>query len=295
MDFAWVIEHGTAPFYWTGNGFSPANGDAVRFARKVDAERALCALKTDDVRAECRVIEHGWHTDPSPARRCEACNLPVDEGRFLCDLCKVGFDKTVWAALCRGKHDLLIEPLRVVARSHGYALAVHGSLARDIDVVAVPWTAEAVEAEALVAALAAEVERVNGHVYFRDRDKNPTEKPHGRRAWAIHLGGGPYIDLSVMPLQGEVIRFDRDEVAYRFGASSHSATSGEGEKREAEPARLHRQETVPYSPGRPDAPGSAAGAVSGERPMDEQPWNAGKHPLLHTPTPGCPETPGGSR
>lgn len=215
-------------------------------------------------------------------RRCEACNLPVDEGRFLCDLCKVGFDKTVWAALCRAKHEQLIEPLRAVARAHGYALAVHGSLARDIDVVAIPWTAEAVEAEALVAALAAEVERVNGHVYFRGRDPNPTEKPHGRRAWSIHLGGGPYIDLSVMP------RLDVLTEVHEAPARGEEAVAVPG-------GLLHRQETVPYSPGRPDAPGSAAGAVSGERPMDEQPWNAGKHPLLHTPTPGCPETPGGPR
>jgi hypothetical protein len=42
------------------------------------------------------------------------------------------------------KYELLIEPLRAVARSLGYALTVHGSLVRDIDLVAVPWTSDAV-------------------------------------------------------------------------------------------------------------------------------------------------------
>jgi len=34
----------------------------------------------------------------------------------------------------------LIEPLKEVARSHGYALAVHGSMTRDFDLIAVPWS-----------------------------------------------------------------------------------------------------------------------------------------------------------
>jgi len=236
MDYAWVIEYGSAPFYWTGNGFSAAHGDAVRFAREVDARRALNALKTDEVRAACRVLEHGWAVEPTPQRRCEACNLPVDEGRFLCNLCTVGFDKTVWAVLCRGKHEELIEPLRVVARGQGYALAVHGSLARDIDVVAIPWTEEAVDAPALVAAIVAEVERVNGHAYMRDRDANPTEKPHGRRAWSIHLGGGPYIDLSVMPRAATTLKL----------VDLHALRPGD--QVEAIAQHLHRQETVPWNP-----------------------------------------------
>jgi hypothetical protein len=37
------------------------------------------------------------------------------------------------------KYELLIGPLREVARSKGYVLAVHGTLIRDIDLVACPW------------------------------------------------------------------------------------------------------------------------------------------------------------
>lgn len=40
-----------------------------------------------------------------------------------------------------------------VAREHGYALAVHGSLARDLDLIACPWTDDAAPAEYLVETL----------------------------------------------------------------------------------------------------------------------------------------------
>jgi hypothetical protein len=92
------------------------------------------------------------------------------------------------------------------AKAKGYALAVHGSLTRDLDLVAIPWVDEAAPALEVAQAI---VEASGGFV--RDRsDKqghpatwpganDPTQKPHGRLAWSIHLGGGPYIDLSVMP------------------------------------------------------------------------------------------------
>jgi hypothetical protein len=102
--------------------------------------------------------------------------------------------------LAKQHYERLIEPLRLVARQHGYALAVHGSLSRDIDLVAVPWTEEAVSGFGLMTALLAEVRRRNegtATVY----PEMPSEKPHGRLAWSIHLGGGPYLDISILPRQ----------------------------------------------------------------------------------------------
>jgi len=49
---------------------------------------------------------------------------------------------------------VLYQRLVRVARDHGYALAMHGSLLADFDLVAVPWTWEAVSGEALIKALA---------------------------------------------------------------------------------------------------------------------------------------------
>lgn len=102
-------------------------------------------------------------------------------------------------AKCARRYPNALFMAREAARVLGYALTVHGSMTRDLDVVAVPWTADAADPEALVKAIEYAVEGytsqrcdVQGLVY-------PIVKPHGRLCWVIHLGGGPYIDLSVMP------------------------------------------------------------------------------------------------
>jgi len=80
------------------------------------------------------------------------------------------------------------------ARTLGYALTLHGSMQRDLDVVAIPWVDEAVDADALVKALA---DKHGLHV----TSNSPSSKPHGRRAWSLMIGGHFYVDLSVVPLQ----------------------------------------------------------------------------------------------
>lgn len=81
----------------------------------------------------------------------------------------------------------MLEP----ARALGWCLALHGSLRRDCDVLAVPWVEGACPAKDLVAALALAVE---GFVSDGTPD---TAKACGRRAWTIHFGG-PWIDLSTV-------------------------------------------------------------------------------------------------
>lgn len=91
-----------------------------------------------------------------------------------------------------------------VARANGYALTIHGSMTRDLDLVAIPWTAEAVDAEALVLALKTHVGAMVIPGFLDDPQafdwtKDPTEKPHGRLAWNLYFHLGCQIDLSVMP------------------------------------------------------------------------------------------------
>ena len=100
----------------------------------------------------------------------------------------------------------MLPALTRAAKSKGYALAVHGSMRRDLDLVAVPWTEEASPAQDVVEAI---IQASGGYLLERQMDpghpekwpgtRDPAQKPHGRLAWSIHLGGGPYIDLSVMP------------------------------------------------------------------------------------------------
>lgn len=81
-----------------------------------------------------------------------------------------------------------------ICRKMGYALAVHGSLRRDLDVVAIPWTKRAKSAEVLIEAILAEVQG-----FMTPNETWPRPKPHGRLCWSIHLGGGRHIDLGIMP------------------------------------------------------------------------------------------------
>lgn len=96
----------------------------------------------------------------------------------------------------------LFPALMDTAKSHGYALAVHGSLNRDLDLIAAPWVDEVADpcllAEAIKAACGGKIYGIKTH---KDGSMgiNPTPKPHGRLAWTIHLEAGLYLDLSVMP------------------------------------------------------------------------------------------------
>ena len=61
----WVIEHRNsqtcAPMYWIGNDWSPDHLLAIRFARKVDAERTVSGFDEDaPAWPQHRVCEHKW-------------------------------------------------------------------------------------------------------------------------------------------------------------------------------------------------------------------------------------------
>lgn len=88
------------------------------------------------------------------------------------------------------------------ARELGYALTLHGSLHRDLDIVAIPWADDAVDPKSLADAL---LETSGGFMKPLEAEDEyhqigcPGMKPHGRLTWTFWLGGESYIDLSVMP------------------------------------------------------------------------------------------------
>jgi hypothetical protein len=82
--------------------------------------------------------------------------------------------------------------LASIFHRHGYALACHGSLARDFDMIAVPW-AEAVSDQATV------LKDVMTEFALRIVDDGEM-KNHGRKAYTLSCGFGECaIDLSFMP------------------------------------------------------------------------------------------------
>ena len=84
--------------------------------------------------------------------------------------------------------------LAETCRRSGYALAVHGSLARDFDIVAVPWAADPALPARVVESILADF------TALRQLGK-PSTKEHGRVVYTLMLGtwGESFLDISFMP------------------------------------------------------------------------------------------------
>lgn len=86
----------------------------------------------------------------------------------------------------------LYPELAQIARSHGYALAVHGTMGRDFDLVCIPWS--------LVVSSPQQV--VNDFItkYALTQIGQPKYKNHGRLVYTLSVKFGEcFIDLSFTP------------------------------------------------------------------------------------------------
>lgn len=83
--------------------------------------------------------------------------------------------------------------LTEIAREHGYALAVHGSVKRDFDLVAVPWEGIPTHPEVLFDSMRKAIAK-----HWDVAAQGPELKPHNRFAWSLTLGSGSYLDISIM-------------------------------------------------------------------------------------------------
>lgn len=87
----------------------------------------------------------------------------------------------------------LYPKLAEVFRAHGYALAVHGSLANDFDLIAVPWVENASHPQEV-----AEDCNAKFAAKFSVADSDP--RPHGRIAYKLNLSFGDCaLDVSFTP------------------------------------------------------------------------------------------------
>lgn len=127
------------------------------------------------------------------------------------------------AAKTLARFERHIGPMREAARAHGYALAVHGSLRRDIDLIAAPWWPDASEPDVLIAALVAacggwmktDPNRTDRNNYLHH---SPEPKPHGRLGYQIIPGDGhTYFDVSVLPCAESHAHAEEIEAAKRLG------------------------------------------------------------------------------
>jgi hypothetical protein len=87
--------------------------------------------------------------------------------------------------------------VRKLAWEEGYAIGLHGSFTRDLDLIAVPWEAgRNCKPEKLVARIL----QATGMTVACT--SNPGDKPYGRLVWTLLLpefGDPRFVDLSIMP------------------------------------------------------------------------------------------------
>lgn len=109
-------------------------------------------------------------------------------------------DDIVQGAYNRALLDLILPSMRRAAMDCGYAITVHGSLNRDIDLVAIPWREHGIRTpDALLNDMKGAVCGVTGRCNVTG---DWAEKPHGRRARSLLAWCGEstaQLDISVMP------------------------------------------------------------------------------------------------
>lgn len=92
----------------------------------------------------------------------------------------------------------LIPNIRAVAAKNGYAIGVHGSMTRDLDLIAVKWRDGAVKADTLAVRIHKAVCKYPYSLKNIRATNVKQKKPQGRVGYSLILGhGGAYIDLSV--------------------------------------------------------------------------------------------------
>jgi len=95
----------------------------------------------------------------------------------------------------------ILPKIKAAAHAEGYAIGVHGSLRRDLDLIAVPWVAKYSGEEQLARAVHKAACGIESQIYYWEL------KPHGRLATCFpvcfpedmeHVPSLGHIDLSVM-------------------------------------------------------------------------------------------------
>lgn len=122
-------------------------------------------------------------------RRCRTCNGP--RKGLICFKC--GSETFEPAKGWTEPRLPSVKRIRTLAKEVGYAIGEHGSKLRDLDLIAAPWTEDAVDADKLAKHIA---DNMNARVFLG----NEHNKPLGRKAFIIQIDGYyKQIDLSVCP------------------------------------------------------------------------------------------------
>lgn len=98
------------------------------------------------------------------------------------------------------------ERLKEIALRYGYNLVLHGSMNRDLDLIAIPWQESVGDLKEMIDEFA---NTIGGYIMLQDGKLYETTH-HGRMWWIINVARGGskngvyhdaqyYLDISVMP------------------------------------------------------------------------------------------------
>jgi hypothetical protein len=93
------------------------------------------------------------------------------------------------------------EDFRNAALDCGWALGLHGSLNSDMDIMAMPWTAEAVTPAELIQNI---LNCFDDSIWKEKEYKPFTGKPHGRIVYTISIFADFYLDISIIDVNAGV-------------------------------------------------------------------------------------------
>ncbi len=102
------------------------------------------------------------------------------------------------AITCNGRaafYACIWNDLRQAALNVGWALGLHGSLNSDMDIMAMPWTENAVPVDKLIESLS---DCFTGSPYKDSHGIAFTGKPHGRMVYTLSIWADFYLDISVI-------------------------------------------------------------------------------------------------
>ncbi len=106
------------------------------------------------------------------------------------------------AITCNGRPAFfasMYEDIRKCAIDCGWAVALHGSLASDMDIMAMPWTESAAAFERLVQKVS---KLFDGNPMSELYSISYNEKPHGRVVATIPIWEDFYLDISTIKAGG---------------------------------------------------------------------------------------------
>ena len=92
------------------------------------------------------------------------------------------------------------DDFRQAAMDCGWALGLHGSLASDMDIMAMPWTEKATNADDMIKNILTKC-IVGSHIAQFIKTKNET--PNHRVVYTISIFADFYLDINVIELYGD--------------------------------------------------------------------------------------------